>query len=94
VFVDTLRVNGHTSVAGPHTPHLKINKTDVLYAGVPVVTAPGRSMAARVAASILLAAKMRTVARNEEDYSQLLLRLLRKGGVLRSEGGGWGAGGG
>ena len=43
VFLDTLTYNAHTSAA------------DALAAGVPVVTLPGESMPARVAASILLA---------------------------------------
>jgi hypothetical protein len=43
LFIDTPLVNAHTSA------------TDVLWAGVPMVTLPGNAMISRVAASILIA---------------------------------------
>ena len=43
LFIDTPLVNAHTSA------------TDVLWAGVPMVTLPGHAMISRVAASILIA---------------------------------------
>lgn len=53
LFIDTPLVNAHTSA------------TDVLWAGVPMVTLPGHAMISRVAASILIADGLQHfVARN------------------------------
>ena len=53
LFIDTPLVNAHTSA------------TDVLWAGVPMVTLPRKAMISRVAASILIADGMQhLIARN------------------------------
>ena len=55
LFLDTPLVNAHTSA------------TDVLWAGVPMVTLPGKAMISRVAASILIADGLpHFIARNLE----------------------------
>ena len=62
--LDTLVYNGHTTSA------------DALWAGVPVLTAPGGYFCGRVAASILHAAGMpELVARDLADYESIALRL-------------------
>jgi predicted O-linked N-acetylglucosamine transferase (SPINDLY family) len=64
VFLDAFNVNGHTTVS------------DALFAGVPVVTKPGKQFAARVGASLVSAAGCgELVASSEDEYYRLALRL-------------------
>lgn len=64
VFLDAFNVNGHTTVS------------DALFAGVPVVTKPGKQFAARVGASLVSAAGCgELIANSEDEYYRLGLRL-------------------
>jgi len=64
LFLDTFRYNAHTTAS------------DALWAGLPLVTLPGKSFAARVAASLLSAAKLpELIAETPEDYERLALEL-------------------
>ena len=64
LFLDTLPYNAHTTAS------------DALWAGLPVVTTPGQSFPARVAASILEAAGLpELIAGNLEGYEALALKL-------------------
>lgn len=64
VFLDAFNVNGHTTVS------------DALFAGVPVVTKPGRQFAARVGASLVSAAGCgELIAASEEDYYEIALKI-------------------
>jgi predicted O-linked N-acetylglucosamine transferase (SPINDLY family) len=73
LVLDTLPVNAHTTAS------------DALWAGVPVVTTPGESFVARVAASILHAAGMEElVAADGDAYERLALELARDPGRLRA----------
>ena len=64
LFVDTLHFNAHTTAA------------DALWAGVPVLTCPGRAFASRVAGSLLGAAGLPELVTNSlTDYEALALRL-------------------
>ena len=57
LFLDTFNVNAHTTAA------------DALSVGVPVLTKPGRSLTARVCASLLTALEMpELIANDETDY--------------------------
>jgi protein O-GlcNAc transferase len=60
LFLDTLPYNAHTTAS------------DALWAGLPVLTAAGRSFAGRVAASLLLAVGLpELIAGSMEEYEQL-----------------------
>ena len=60
LFLDCFHVNAHTSAS------------DVLWAGVPIVTKQGRQFSARVCSSLLHAAGLSwMVARSDEDYFEL-----------------------
>src|SRR5262249_8752904 len=64
LFLDTFRYNAHTTAS------------DALWAGVPLVTLPGKSFASRVAASLLEAAGLpELIAQTPEDYERLALTL-------------------
>ncbi|HVV26624.1 MAG TPA: tetratricopeptide repeat protein [Rhizomicrobium sp.] len=66
LFLDTLPYNAHTTAS------------DALWAGLPVVTTPGRSFPARVAGSILNAAGLSDlIARDLEEYEALAFALAR-----------------
>jgi len=66
LFLDTLPYNAHTTAS------------DALWVGLPVVTLPGKSFPARVAASILKAANLsELIARDLDDYEKLALQLAR-----------------
>jgi protein O-GlcNAc transferase len=65
VFLDTPSFNGHSTVG------------EALHAGLPVVTEPREKMAARVAASILVAGGLSLmIARDPSDYLALATRIL------------------
>jgi predicted O-linked N-acetylglucosamine transferase (SPINDLY family) len=67
LFLDTLPYNAHTTAS------------DALWVGLPVVTLPGRSFPARVAASILKAANLpELIAPDLAAYEALALRLARQ----------------
>jgi predicted O-linked N-acetylglucosamine transferase (SPINDLY family) len=64
LFIDTFNVNAHTTAS------------DALWAGLPVVTRPGRQFAARVAASLLTAIDLpELIAESDEAYETLILDL-------------------
>ncbi|WP_181850497.1 tetratricopeptide repeat protein [Thalassospira xiamenensis] len=64
LFLDTFNVNAHTTAS------------DALWAGLPVITKPGKQFAARVAASLLHAVGMtELVAKSDEDYESIALDL-------------------
>jgi predicted O-linked N-acetylglucosamine transferase (SPINDLY family) len=64
LFLDTLPYNAHTTAS------------DALWAGLPLVTTPGQSFPARVAASILKAAELpELIADDLAAYEALALRL-------------------
>ena len=64
LFLDTLPCNAHTTAS------------DALWAGLPVLTCPGRSFAGRVAGSLLQALDLRElVTPSMEAYERLALRL-------------------
>ena len=66
IFLDTFNCNAHTTAS------------DALWAGVPVVTVPGRQFAARVAGSLVSAAGTpETICENREAYRDCALRLAR-----------------
>ncbi len=66
LFIDTLPYNAHTTAA------------DALWAGLPVLTLPGNSMASRVAASLLHAANLDDlVAASAEEYRARVISLVR-----------------
>ena len=67
LFLDTPLVNAHTSA------------TDVLWAGVPVITTPRVSMISRVASSLCLAGNLpQMVAPNLKEYAAILDQFLEK----------------
>ena len=67
LFLDTLPYNAHTTAS------------DALWVGLPLVTTPGRSFPARVAASILKAAGLpELIAPDLEQYEALALKLARE----------------
>jgi protein O-GlcNAc transferase len=71
--IDTLPCNAHTT------------GTDALWAGLPVVTCLGSTLAARVAASLLRAAGLpELVAETLKDYEALVLKLARDAALLAS----------
>ncbi|KZX58334.1 hypothetical protein A3709_02415 [Halioglobus sp. HI00S01] len=64
LFLDTFAYNAHTTAS------------DALWAGLPVITRLGRSMAARVGASLLQAVNLPDlVTHSDEEYEQLALTL-------------------
>jgi protein O-GlcNAc transferase len=70
IFLDCFNCNAHTTAS------------DALWAGVPVVTAPGRQFAARVAASLVSAAGTpETICESREAYRDCALRLARDPGA-------------
>lgn len=66
LFLDSFIVNAHTTAS------------DALWAGLPVLTMPGRQFAARVGASLLTAVGLPDlIAASEADYEQRALELAR-----------------
>ena len=66
LFLDTLPCNAHTTAS------------DALWAGLPLVTCPGRSFASRVAGSLLHAVGLpELVTATLDEYEALALRLAR-----------------
>jgi protein O-GlcNAc transferase len=73
MFLDTLPYNAHATAS------------DALWAGLPVVTCRGRSLAGRVAASLLEAAGLPDLVTHDlAQYEALALRLARDGAALAS----------
>jgi predicted O-linked N-acetylglucosamine transferase (SPINDLY family) len=73
LFLDTLPYNAHTTAS------------DALWAGLPLVTLPGQSFPARVAASILKAANLpELIVPDLAAYENLALKLARDPAVLKS----------
>jgi predicted O-linked N-acetylglucosamine transferase (SPINDLY family) len=73
LFLDTLPYNAHTTAS------------DALWVGLPVITTPGHSMPARVAASILSAAGLQElIAPDLASYEALALHLARDSAALRA----------
>jgi len=64
LFLDTFHYNGHSTA------------TDALWAGLPVLTWPGKGFPSRVAASLLSAIDLpELIAQTREDYERLALEL-------------------
>ncbi len=73
LYLDTLAVNGHTSAS------------DALFMGVPVITRPGKTFAARVAGSVLRGLEMpELVVNTVEDYEELAVALATNPEQLRA----------
>jgi predicted O-linked N-acetylglucosamine transferase (SPINDLY family) len=73
LFLDTLPYNAHTTAS------------DALWAGLPLITTPGNSFPARVAASILRAAELpELVTENLAAYEALALKLARDPAALNA----------
>lgn len=73
LFLDTLPYNAHTTAS------------DALWAGLPIVTTPGHSFPARVAASIVTACGMpELIAPDLATYETLALELARDPGRLKA----------
>jgi predicted O-linked N-acetylglucosamine transferase (SPINDLY family) len=73
LFLDTLPYNAHTTAS------------DALWAGLPLVTTPGHSFPARVAASILTAANLpELIVPDLAGYESLALKLARDPLLLKS----------
>lgn len=73
LFLDTLPYNAHTTA------------TEALWAGVPVVSAPGRGFAGRVGASVLKAAGLdELICAGLDDYSERALQLARQSERLQT----------
>ena len=73
LFLDTFVVNAHTTAS------------DALWAGVPVLTLPGKQFAARVGASLSHAVGLsEMVAKSEEDYMQKALEMAQSPEALAS----------
>lgn len=71
LFLDTLPYNAHTTAS------------DALWAGLPVLTCAGRSLAARVAGSLLLAVGLpELITTSLEQYEALALKLARDPSLL------------
>lgn len=69
LFLDTYYVNAHTTAS------------DALWAGLPVLTCPGETFAARVAASLLTAIGLPELITSDlVEYEQLAVRLARQSG--------------
>jgi protein O-GlcNAc transferase len=72
LFLDTLPYNAHTTAS------------DALWAGLPLITRPGRTFAGRVAASLLTAAGLpELIVETAEDYEALAGALARDPARLR-----------
>lgn len=73
LFLDTFHYNAHTTAS------------EALYAGLPVLTLPGRSMAARFCASLVRAARLPDmVAADPADYETRALRLAADADALKA----------
>jgi predicted O-linked N-acetylglucosamine transferase (SPINDLY family) len=73
LFLDTLPYNAHTTAS------------DALWAGVPVVTCPGKAFAGRVAASLLYAVGLpELVTKDLGEYEALALKLATEPALLQS----------
>jgi protein O-GlcNAc transferase len=73
LFLDTLPYNAHSTAS------------DILWAGVPIVTTPGETFASRVAASLLRAVGLpELIADSLPSYEQLALRLAGDPAALRA----------
>ena len=73
LFLDTLPYNAHTTAS------------DALWAGLPLITLPGQSFPARVAASILQAANLpELIAPDLAAYEALALKLARDPAALKA----------
>jgi predicted O-linked N-acetylglucosamine transferase (SPINDLY family) len=73
LFVDTLPYNAHTTAS------------DALWAGVPVLTSPGGTLAGRVAASLLFAIGLpEMVAKSLDAYESTAVNLARDPSALRA----------
>ena len=73
LFLDTLPYNAHSTAI------------DALWAGLPVVTCPGRAFAGRVGASILRAAGLsELIASNLDEYESLARKLANDPPLLES----------
>lgn len=71
LFLDTFVVNAHTSAS------------DALWAGLPLLTLPGRQFAARVGASLLTAVGLpELIAKSEADYETRALELAQSPDAL------------
>ena len=71
LFLDTMPYNAHTTAS------------DALWAGLPLLTAPGDTFASRVAGSLLTAVDMpELIAGSMEEYEALALQLAREPGRL------------
>ena len=71
LFLDTCAYNAHTTAS------------DALWAGLPLLTFPGKTFARRVAASVLTAGGLpELIARDIADYRNLAVRLAQEGGLL------------
>jgi predicted O-linked N-acetylglucosamine transferase (SPINDLY family) len=71
LFLDTLPYNAHTTAS------------DALWMGLPLITTPGNSFPARVAASILKAANVpELIAADLKEYEMLALKLARDPALL------------
>jgi predicted O-linked N-acetylglucosamine transferase (SPINDLY family) len=72
LFLDTLPCNAHTTAS------------DALWAGLPLLTCPGESFAARVAASLLQAVGLADlIAPNGVEYEEIAVKLGSSPGLLR-----------
>lgn len=72
LFLDTFACNAHTTAS------------DALWAGLPLVTLPGRQFAARVGASLLTALELpELIARDEAHYEELAFDLSTRPELLR-----------
>jgi hypothetical protein len=73
LVLDTLPYNAHTTAS------------DALWVGVPVVTCPGSTFAARVAASLLTAVGVTdTIAKSLDEYEAIALRLAQDAAARRA----------
>jgi len=73
LFLDTFTYNAHTTAS------------DALWAGLPVITVPGRGFPARVGASLLNAVGLPgLIAATREEYERLALELATNPGRLRA----------
>jgi protein O-GlcNAc transferase len=73
LFLDTLPYNAHTTAS------------DALWVGLPLITTPGNSFPARVAASILRAAELpELITENLTAYEALALKLARDPAALKT----------
>jgi len=72
LYLDTFNYNGHTSTV------------DALWAGVPVITKLGQSLAARVCGSLLKAFNLsEMITKNNQEYKNLALRLAKEKNLFK-----------